>query len=581
MTKILVIEDDATVRTLILKLLKVEGFDVISSENGRMGVQMAQSDAPDLIICDVMMPESNGYEVLDQLRQDPATARIPFIFLSAKADRTDLRQGMELGADDYLTKPFRRTELLGAIAARLTKQAAITQPYLDEMKRAAENLSQLAYRDPLTNLPNRIVFHHRLQEAVRQAAKSQRITAVVALNLNQFKQINAHFGYAEGDALLQAFGDRLRNCDLGCESFAARLGGDEFSLLLSNISHRSVLVSAAQTLQHHLVGPYQLDGQSVRVQTSIGIALYPDDSNTPDNLLTRADTAMRYAKAQQSQVCQFYGSEMDEDVLERQQIHARLLRALDRQEFQVYYQPQVNLITGRIIGVEALLRWHQADMGLVQPERFIAIAEETSLIISLGEWVLRTACKQAKAWQSLCQVPIRMSVNLSARQFRQPNLTETVAQIFQETGLNPDHLVLELTETCVMENVDATIVILQQLQQMGVHIAIDDFGTGYSSLNYLKRFPIDALKIDQSFVREVTTDPNDAAIARAIIAMAQSLQLKVIAEGVETPEQCTFLRQSGCQAMQGYFFSCPVPASEIERMLAEDVRLQINPGRSA
>jgi diguanylate cyclase (GGDEF)-like protein len=517
--------------------------------------------------------------VLNQLRQNPATARIPFIFLSAKADRGDLRQGMDLGADDYLTKPFRRAELLGAISARLNKQATITQPYIDEMKRAAENLSQLAYRDPLTNLPNRIVFHHKLQEAVKQAERSQRLAAVMYLNLNGFKGINTSLGYSEGDLLLQQVAERLVNCPLGCASLVGRLGSDEFSLLLQDLSSKAEVIEAAQQVQRTLSQPYDLSERSVQVQASIGIALYPDDSNSPDNLLNRADIAMRYAKLQNSPAFQFYLPEMETLTVERQMLHHKLHSALERQEFLLHYQPQVNLITGRIIGAEALLRWQQPELGLIQPDKFIPIAEETGLIIAIGEWVLHTACMQARVWQAASQMPIRVSVNLSARQFRQPNLADKIAHILRTTGLDPDLLVLELTETSVMENVEATIVVLQQLQAMGVHISIDDFGTGYSSLNYLKRFPIDVLKIDKSFVQEISTDSNDAAIARAIIAMAQSLQLKVIAEGVETEDQFAFLRQSGCHAMQGYLFSRPVQLGEFEKLLTADTRLQVNAAR--
>lgn len=572
MTQILVIEDDSNVRTLILKLLKAEGFDAISAADGRIGVQLARVHEPDLIICDIMMPECSGYEVLEQLRQDAVTATIPFIFLSAKSDRTDLRQGMDLGADDYLTKPFKRAELLGAISARLSKQAAVTQPYINEMKRAAQTLSQLAYRDPLTNLPNRIFLHHQLQEALRQAKKTQQLVAIFCINLDRFKAINTNLGYSKGDLLLQAVAERL-NQTLADDGIVARLGGDEFSLLLTHITTREQAASKAQKVLQLLAEPYDLDGHYAQVQTSIGIAIFPEDHGSADRLLHQADTAMRHAKLQGSSKYQFYALEMDALAAERQLMESKLDLALERLEFQLFYQPQVNLITGRIIGAEALLRWQHPELGLVYPGKFIAIAEETGLIIPIGEWALRTACTQARAWQVSNPSRIRVSVNLSARQFRQEGLVQVVAQVLEETQMDPDLLVLELTETCVMENVEASVLTLRQLKDMGVHISIDDFGTGYSSLNYLKRFPIDTLKIDQSFVREVTLDANDAAIARAIIAMAQSLQLKVIAEGVETEEQSNFLRQSGCHAMQGYLFSRPLPAPEFEKLLLSDRRL--------
>lgn len=579
MTQILVIEDDPNVRTLILKLLQAEGFDALSAEDGRTGVHLAMVHEPDLIICDIMMPEFDGYEVLNQLRQDSSTATIPFIFLSAKSERMDMRQGMELGADDYLTKPFKRAELLGAISARLTKQATLTQPYVNEMKRAAQTLNQLAYRDPLTNLPNRILLHHQFQAAVAQAASTeqaghsfQQIVAVLCINLNRFKTINTNLGYANGDLLLKMVAERLERA-FGQQTMVARLGGDEFSMLLSNLTERGDAAKVAQKVLKVLAEPYNLDGHYAQIQASIGIALYPDNSDSPDRLLNQADTAMRNAKAKGNVGYQFYDHEMDALAVERQQLESQLNAALKNLEFQLYYQPQVNLITGRVIGAEALIRWHNPQLGLVQPSKFIGIAEDTGLIIPIGEWVLKTACTQAKLWQETTRLPIRISVNLSARQFRQEDLVEKVAQALKETGLAANVLALELTETSVMENVEITIQTLKDLKEMGVHISIDDFGTGYSSLNYLKRFPIDTLKIDQSFVREITTDLNDAAISKAIIAMAQSLQLKVIAEGVETEEQFNFLRQSGCHAMQGYLFSPPVQAEEFEKLLLSDKRM--------
>lgn len=574
MTRILVIEDDSTVQSLILKLLQAEGFATISSSEGRSGIAMAQQHEPDLIICDIMMPECNGYEVLEALRGHPTTARIPFIFLSAKADRAALRQGMELGADDYLTKPFTRAELLGAISARLDKQASITQPYIDEMKRAARSLNQLAYRDPLTNLPNRILLHHRLQELLLEAGRSQQLIAVMYLNLNRFKAVNLSLGYSGGDQLLQIVAERLSQ-RLPHEGQIARLSGDEFGLLLTDIAEQKNIVEFAKQILTFLAEPYELFEQYVQIHSSLGIAVYPQDGNTPDALLSRADTAMRQAKTLGGSQYAFYDVQMDVLISERRLIESELRTAQINQELELHYQPQVNLVTGRIIGAEALLRWKHSKLGAVSPAKFIPVAEETGLIVPIGEWVLRTACAQARAWRNASQMPIRVSVNLSARQFKQANLLGMVTQVLEETQLDPTLLVIELTETSVMEDVDTTISILQELKQMGIQISIDDFGTGYSSLNYLKRFPIDVLKIDQSFVQDIITDTNDAAIAKAIIAMAQSLQLKVIAEGVETQEQYEFLRQNGCNAMQGYLFSRPVNALEFEALLTSDKRLQI------
>lgn len=576
MTKILVIEDDRGVRTVILKLLKSEGFDVINATDGRQGVELAKEHEPDLIICDIMMPECDGYEVLNQLRQVPEMAAIPFIFLSAKSNKSDLRQGMELGADDYLTKPFTRAELLGAINARLSKQTTITQPYITEMRRAAENLGQMAYRDPLTNLPNRISFYSRLRNAIEDAKKQDLLVGVLYLNLDRFKAVNTTVGQVTGDLLLQEVAQRLSNT-VSSEDTVARLSGDEFSVLLSQQSNAQDIEVWVQTISRLIAQPYEINDHVIHLQVSIGIAVYPNHGTTPDLLLNRAELAMREVKDELRGSYRFYNNDMEVVATERRTLEAGLSRALDRQELEIYYQPQVNLVTGRIIGVEALLRWRHPELGLVHPQRFLPMAEATGLIVQIGEWVLRQACTQAQAWRAENLLPIRLSVNLSARQFRHPSLVETITLILHETNLDADLLVLEMTETSVMETVDLTISTLQKLKAMGVQISIDDFGTGYSSLNYLKRFPIDILKIDQSFVQEVTTDPNDAAIAKAIIALAQSLQLKVVAEGVETEEQLHFLRQSGCHAMQGNLFSPPLLAEELEQMLLEDRRLQAQP----
>lgn len=574
MKTILVIEDDRSIRTNMLKILKFDGFEAIGAEDGVAGVQMAKAYVPDLIICDIMMPNLDGYGVLAALSEDPETATIPFIFLSAKADRSDIRQGMNLGADDYLTKPFSRQELTEAIAARLDKQQAIAQPYMDEMKRVADSLSKVAYSDPLTNLPNRILLRHRLQEALMKAKRKQQLVAVLCLNLDRFGNINSTFGPATGDLVLRAVAKRLTEC-VGSQDTVARLSGDEFSIVLTEITGKDGVTELAEQILYTIAQPYNLNEREVTVQASIGIALYPEDSSNPDQLLTYVDTARRWCKKQGGYCYQFYSSQMDTLAAERRLLETDLNVALERSQFEVYYQPQVNLITGRIIGVEALLRWKHPERGSISPKIFIPVAEETGLIISIGEWVLETACTQVKVWQTSSLMPMRVSVNLSARQFKQKNLLETVANVLSKTGLDPKLLILELTETSVMEDVNAAIGTLEDLKAMGIEISIDDFGTGYSSLNYLKRFPIDSLKIDQSFVSQVTEDDHDAAIAKAIIAMAQSLKLKVIAEGVETEEQLTFLRKQGCHGIQGYLYSPPLTAAGIEQLLSEDKRFPL------
>ena len=397
MKKILVIEDEEIIRENILKLLKAEGFDVTGAENGAQGLNAAVSNLPDVIICDVMMPELDGYGVLMALRSNPVTATLPFVFLTGKAERSEMRQGMELGADDYLTKPFTKAELVGAISSRLKKQEAVAEQY-----------------------------------------------------------------------------------------------------------------------------------NTLRSQSS---ALIPDAA---DKL---------------------------------QQIKTSLWDALQREEFQVYYQPQVNIQTGKIISAEALIRWLHPEKGLISPAQFIPSAEATGFIVQLGEWVLQTACRQIQVWQNAGFSGLRVAVNLSARQFHQPDLSSRVAQILAEIGLEPSSLELELTESLMVEDAPSAIATLQQLKSLGVSISIDDFGTGYSSLSYLAQYPFDTLKIDRCFISNITHGCTNAAIVKAIIEMAHSLCLEVIAEGVETEAEKDFLWRYKCDTMQGYLFSPPLPAGDFEQLL--------------
>lgn len=572
MKKILVIEDTESLRLGIVQALECLNFEAIEADNGRAGIQLAKMHLPDLIVCDIMMPELDGYEVYSALRQDQETIAIPFIFLTAKADKSDIRKGMNLGADDYLTKPFTTAELEEAIAARLKKQSAIIDPYISEMKQVTEQLGELAYRDPLTKLANRILLQHKLQKAIMEAKRDQKNLAVLCVNLHRFKTINSTFGHSTGDLLLQTVAERLTQC-IGQQNIAARVNADVFCLILVDSPNKQAVEEYAQRILHCLSEPYHLNDHQISMQASIGITLYPEDNSNLGKLLSHAEMSMGYAKQSCSSGYQFYQAEMGALSEQRNLLEKCLTHALENSEFQVYYQPQINLITGRIIGAEALLRWHHPDLGNVSPATFIPIAEETDLIVKIGEWVLTTVCTQAKLWQHFTPLSLRIAVNLSARQFQQQNLVETITQTLNQAQLDPNCLELELTETSLMGNVESAIVTLQKLKAMGIKISIDDFGTGYSSLNYLKRLPLDILKIDRSFIHDIFHDPQDAVIVTTIIAMAQNLKLRVIAEGVETEEQLDFLRNQGCHAMQGYLFSPAIPAEQFEALLVEDRRL--------
>ncbi|MFB2971400.1 putative bifunctional diguanylate cyclase/phosphodiesterase [Aerosakkonema sp. BLCC-F183] len=446
---------------------------------------------------------------------------------------------------------------------------------ITERRMAEETIRYQALHDLLTDLPNRILFNERLSGALVNAKSNQGTIAVMFLDLDRFKTINDTLSHACGDQLLQMVAERLTS-SLWQHDTVARWGGDEFTLLLPQISCAEDAARIAQVILDTLKQPFNIEGHQLHISSSIGISLYPHDGEDGETLLRNADAALHRAKEQGRNNYQFYTAAMNSHASELLMLENELHQALERGEFVVYYQPQINTNTGKIAQMEALLRWQHPEFGLVSPAKFIPLAEENGLIIPIGEWVLRTACTQIKAWQDAGLPPLCVAVNLSARQFQQPNLVEMVARALQETGLENHFLELEITESVAMQNVDFSRSILQELHNMGVSISMDDFGTGYSSLSYLKKFPLDKLKIDQSFVRELATDPNDGAIIAAIAALGKVLNLTMVAEGVETEEQRDFLRSLECEYMQGYLFSKPLSPQDATELL-ENYRSSPNP----
>lgn len=560
MKKILVIEDEELVRENILELLDAEGLAGIGATNGYKGIDLAKVEKPDLIICDVMMPGLDGYSVLKALRQESNFATTPFIFLTAKAAKADFRQGMELGADDYLTKPFTRAELLGAIATRFKKQ----QQYRSELEQAQDQLDYLMHHDSLTNLPNQLSLREQFKQI--KSTHSQQLMTIICVGLDRFNQINDDLGHSVGDRLLQAVAQRLVN-GVTSEDYVARLGSGQFAIILPTTPHKKDAVLIAQTLLEQFSQTFAIDDQEIFVTASIGMALYPRDGRDIEQLLNQANKAMFQAKQQGGNCHQFYSIALSKGTSDRVALKTNLRYALERDELQVYYQPQLDLETGKIIGAEALLRWEHPERGLVSPIKFIPLAEETGLILPIGEWVLKMACQQTRHWQKVGYPHLKIAVNLSGRQFQQLDLRHRLVKIFTETGLRPEYLELELTESMLVENTDVAIRRLQALKALGVEIAIDDFGTGYSSLSYLQQFPFDTLKIDRCFIRNIQDNPSQAAITQAIIEMANTLDLKLVAEGVETDAELSFVVQHHCHKMQGYLFSKPLPAKEFESLL--------------
>ncbi|MBV8634763.1 MAG: EAL domain-containing protein, partial [Burkholderiaceae bacterium] len=443
------------------------------------------------------------------------------------------------------------------------------------------------YHDPLTELPNRAMFNRHLSHAIAHAQRYHKGLAVLFIDLDRFKNINDTLGHDAGDRLLKEMAHRISSClrqsDVvartavgnggdgeGCGDLVARLGGDEFVVLIEEVTDTARVSHIARKLLSALVKEFPLEGQLIHVTASIGISTFPEDGRNEFSLMKHADIAMYRAKDRGKNTFQFYSAQMDLHSAEMLALESGLRRSLEREEFVLFYQPKVEARTGRIAGVEALMRWQHPELGLVSPVHFIPLAEESGLIGPLSHWVIQEALNQNRRWQELGLPSLRMAINLSARQFIDEDLLTDTLRALKESNVDPSLLELEITESMMMHNTERTVQILSELRRIGIRIAIDDFGIGYSSLSHLKRFPVDTIKIDRSFIKDIPGDRADEAITEAIIAMSKSLQIKVVAEGVESLDQLRFLRARGCDEIQGYFFSRPVPAAEFARLLTEN-----------
>jgi diguanylate cyclase (GGDEF)-like protein len=440
----------------------------------------------------------------------------------------------------------------------------------------ARSVADLAQHDFLTHLPNRRLLHDRLTQSIAMARRRGTRLAVLFLDLDRFKHVNDSLGHQIGDKLLQSVAERLTSCVRGSDT-VSRQGGDEFVLLLSEIEHSQDAALSAQKMIDSLVAPHEIANHDLHVTVSIGLSIYPDDGRDAETLVMNADTAMYHAKDRGRNNYQFFKAEMNARAVERQWIEGDLRRALLRQEFVLHYQPKMDLVTGAMTGAEALIRWAHPDRGLIQPTQFVPIAEDCGLIVPIGQWVLGEACGQARAWMDAGLRPTSVSVNISALEFRDKDFLQNVHAVLEMTGLDPRFLELELTESVLMQHAESTASVLQALKDIGVRIAVDDFGTGYSSLSYLRQFPIDALKVDQSFVHELTADPEGTQIVSAVISMGKGLNHRVIAEGVETQRQLAFLQALGCGEGQGFYFSRPIVPAQFAKLIQPDNKAHAQP----
>ncbi|AFY71150.1 response regulator receiver modulated diguanylate cyclase/phosphodiesterase [Thalassoporum mexicanum PCC 7367] len=579
MHKILVIEDDELIREGIVEILEFEDYEVVGAGDGIQGLKLAQAFQPDLILCDVMMPGLDGHEVLARLRKVPDLALTPFIFLTAKSTTKDVRQGMDGGADDYLAKPVRSNDLLRAVRTRLDRKLAMAAIYASDLRRIKEQLDYVLYYDNITGLPNRLMLREKLALVLDESEPNATIVPILMVSLDRFRRISENFGQDHSDRILKEVTERILDC-VDDHDVVAKLDKDDFVVILAAVDAKAETHNVAQCIAKEIAKPFCVDNHEVRITASIGVAFHPQHGVDMDTLIRNAATAQNNVKQKDDSLYYFYNPKLGEGLTEQLELQSHLFHALDRDEFQLYFQPQISLVTGQIIGAEALLRWYHPKYGIISPAKFIPLAEESGAIETIGEWVIREACRQAKTWQKI-SIPNstyspfspeafyrpQISVNLSARQFKQEDLSSRIVRIVEECELEPSLLEIEVTESSLIDDISGSIAKMHELKSIGIQISIDDFGTGYSSLSYLKQFPFDTLKIDRCFIHDLAHDQENRAIAKAIIQMAHSLNLHVIAEGVETMPELNILKQNSCNAIQGYIFSRPVPAEEFRRLL--------------
>ncbi|MBF0461240.1 MAG: EAL domain-containing protein [Magnetococcales bacterium] len=547
----ILIVDDAPDNIRLLGSILNGEYQVMFATGGREAMVCAVAELPDLILLDVMMPEIDGFTVCAWLRDNEKTLDIPVIIVTAMHDADAETRGFASGAVDFLTKPVNPPSVRARIAAQLALRRQ-----RNELERVNEQLRELAEFDILTGLPNRKLFQDRLQQAVRAGERNQWTFALLFVDLDRFKWVNDTLGHDAGDTLLIEAARRMKSVVRKSDT-VARLGGDEFTVILSDTLQESMAELVAHKILEQLCAPFTLKGQEVVISGSVGIALFPGDGATASELARNADSAMYQAKEAGRNTLRFFSQELNRLVCRRMSLEREMRQACQKNEFFLDYQPKIKSTTGQIMGMEALLRWDHCREGILFPKQFIPMAEGTGLIVQIGAWVLRTACRDAACWADDGFPDLKLAVNLSALQFREGDkLLHLVQEILQETGFPARNLELEITESMMMTNTEQVSATLWQLRAMGVTIAMDDFGTGYSSLALLKRLPVQVLKIDRSFVSDLHLGSSNAAFISAMIAMARELGLHVVMEGVETAEQLEILKSKGGDDVQGFYF-CP------------------------
>ena len=567
--RLLLVEDDPEDVLRIRSILEnsnLTRFEVSHTDQLEQALAMLQEDRFHVMLLDLSLPESDGVDTLARARV--AAASVPIIAMTTEEDERQSLRALRLGAQDCLIKGQSDPRVL----VRSLLHAVERHRLVSDLDLARRREHFVANHDSLTGLPNRFALLSQLRRSLSYAARHRKRLALLFLDLDRFKNINDTLGHALGDQLLIQVSHRLRRL-VRRSDMVARLGGDEFIVMAQTVDGPHAPAKIAEGIVEALDEPFVLDGHECWVTTSVGIAVFPANGTDPDTLARNADTAMYQAKASGKNTYRFFDDSMNEAARRRLELENRLRRALERDELQLHFQPQVDLTTGLITGAEALLRWTDAELGVVSPLEFIPVAEETGMIVKIGSWVLHEACRQARRWREAGCSWMRVAVNVSALQLEHEKLREVIVEALWQCGLSPDAIELELTENSLIQNRSEKLAVLTGLKEIGVSLALDDFGTGFSSLAYLKRIPVDTVKIDCSFVRDMVIDRDDAAVVGAIISIADKFDLRVIAEGVETDEQRNLLCQLGCHEMQGASFCPPVPSDALLTLLGKGRRL--------
>lgn len=561
--RVLLVEDEAADASSLRRLLGTSRevrFEVAEAGGVEDGLRRLRDERFQAVLLDLSLEEGHGLEALARARI--AAATVPIIVMASRADEELAVRALRFGAQDYLVKGVSD----GQVVVRTLRHAVERHRILTDLAAARQREHYLAMHDALTGLSNRSSFLDHLRRMISYAARHQKRAAVLFLDLDRFKSINDTLGHPVGDELLKVVAERLGR-SLRQTDLVARLGGDEFLIALPDLEREHDAARVACKLVNVLSQPSQLGEREYRISASAGIALFPRDGTDADVLIRNADTAMYHAKAECGRGYSYYSDGMNEIVAERLDLEHGLREAIERERFVLHYQAQIDVETGALVGAEALLRWRDPVRGLIPPAVFIPMAEETGMVASIGKWALTRACCDAASWST--RHPLRVAVNVSSKQLVDAAFADAVARALRESGLPPERLQIEITESSVLEQRGPTLATLQALRRLGCGIVIDDFGTGYAALTALKWLPADGLKIDRSFVANLTTDPTDATIATGLIHIARGLGLEVMAEGIETQEQLTFLRSNGCRYMQGYLFAKPVPREDFQAFLDE------------